>query len=149
MTEIQACSGFYLLDRINELNKKRNFMANKIINSLKQYKFFKFQINREGCTNSYHLLPAYIDTKINNIKKDRFIEIMSSKFKIQVIVQFHPLHKYKFFKKRGDNFYYNLSKTNFFFKNMISFPIHVWMNNKNLNYLIKSAQKTLEILTRK
>ncbi len=149
MTEIQACSGFYLLDRINKLNKKRNFMAKKIISSLKQYKFLKFQKNREGCTNSYHLLPAYIDTKINNIKKDKFIKIMSSKFKIQVIVQFHPLHKYKFFKKRGNNFYRELTNTDYFFKNMISFPIHVWMNKRSLDYLIKSTQKTLEILTRK
>ena len=148
MTEIQACSGFYLLDRINQLNEKRNLMAKKIISSLKQFKFLKFQASSEGYTNSYHLLPAYIDTKIKNIKKDRFIEIMSSKFKIQVIVQFHPLHKYKFFKKRGNNFYRDLSKTDYFFKNMISFPIHVWMSKKNLDYLIKSAKKTLEILTR-
>jgi perosamine synthetase len=149
MTEIQACSGFYLLDRINKLNKKRNLMAKKIINSLKGFNFIKFQKSRIEYTNSHHLLPAYIDTKIKKINKDRFIEMMSSKYKIQIIVQFHPLHKYKFFKKRGDNSYYDLSKTDFFFKNMVSFPIHVWMSKKNLDYMITSTQKTLKILTEK
>lgn len=99
MTEIQACAGFYLLDRVNKLNKKRNFMAKVFIKSLKNFKFLKFQKIRKNYSSSYHLLPAYIDTKQIKILKDNFIKRMSFKYKIQVIVQFHPLHKYKFFKK--------------------------------------------------
>ena len=74
---------------------------------------------------------------------------MSAKYKIQVIVQYHPLHKYKYFLKRGNNYYLNLSNTEFFYKNMISFPMHVWMNNKDLNYLIRSSISTLKALLKK
>lgn len=146
MTEIQACTGFFLLDRINKLNKKRNLMAKKIIKSLKSFNFLKFQKTKKNYQYSYHLLPAFIDTKVKNLDKNRFIEIMSSKYKIQVIVQYHPLHKYKYFIKRGNNYHLNLSNTEFFYKNMISFPMHVWMNNKDLNYLISSSIKTLKTL---
>ena len=148
MTEIQACTGFFLLDRINKLNKKRNFMAKKIINSLKSYNFLKFQKTPINHQNSYHLLPAYIDTKVKNLDKNKFNEIMSTKYKIQVIVQYHPLHKYKFFRKRGNNYYSDLSNTEFFYKNMLSFPMHAWMSNKDLSYLINSSIKTLKTLSK-
>ena len=36
MTEIQACTGYHLLDRVKKLNKARNVRAEKIINSLKK-----------------------------------------------------------------------------------------------------------------
>ena len=33
--------------------------------------------------------------------------------------------------------------TDKFYNNMISFPFHVWMSEKNFNYMIDSVKKTL------
>ena len=33
--------------------------------------------------------------------------------------------------------------TELFFKNMISFPFHAWMTDKELNYMILSIKKSL------
>ena len=43
MTEVQACVGFHLLDRVKILNKIRNQRAKKLIKSFKEFKFIKFQ----------------------------------------------------------------------------------------------------------
>ena len=149
MTEIQACCGYYLLDRVKKLNKKRSLMAKRFINSLKEFNFIKFQKIKTKNRSSHHLLPAYFDTKIKKIVKDDFIRLMSTRFKIQVIVQFYPLHKYKFFKKRKTNSYLDLKNTEYFFNNMVSFPFYVWMNNKDFSYMIESTKKTLNILINK
>lgn len=149
MTEIQACSGFYLLDRLNKLNKKRNLMAKKFISVLKEFHFLKFQKIDKNYLSSRHLLPAYFDKKLKKINKDRFIKIMSQKHKIQIIVQFHPLHKYKFFKKIKRNSYINLNNTENFFKHMVSFPFNVWMSDKKFNYMMKKTKETLRDLADK
>ena len=96
MTEFQACAGYHLLDRVNSLNKKRNIRANIIRKKLETFKFIKFQKNKKNFYNSYHLLPVYFDNKIVNFNRDKFIERMSKVYKIQLIIQYHPLDKYFF-----------------------------------------------------
>ena len=39
MTEVQACAGYHLLDRVNSLNKKRNIRANIIRKKLELLNF--------------------------------------------------------------------------------------------------------------
>ena len=145
MTEVQAALGIKLLDRIDKLNTVRQKRAKKLINSLKVYNFLKFQKNKKNYTNVYHLLPARIDTKIAKFDRNQFIRIMSSKYKIQIIVQFYPLYRYDFFKKRFKE-QIKLKNTDLFFYNMISFPFHHWMSDKDLNYIISSTKKTLDYL---
>ena len=36
-----------------------------------------------------------------------------------------------------------LSNTEKFFNNMISFPFHVWMSNREFKYLLNSVKKSL------
>ena len=119
MTEIQACVGFHLLDRVKNLNNMRNERAKKIIDSLKEFKFIKFQNVKKDFYNCYHLLPAYIDRKIKNFSRDKLIDIMSKKYGIQLIIQYHPLDKYHLFKKyrKGNN---KLKNTYNFYNNMFS-----------------------------
>ena len=143
MTEIQACVGFHLLDRVKNLNSIRNERAKKIIDSLKEFKFIKFQSVKKDFYNCYHLLPAYIDKKIKNFSRDKLIDIMSKKYGIQLIIQYHPLDKYHLFKrfKKDNN---KLKNTYNFYNNMFSIPNHVWMSNKQFKYLISSFKKELK-----
>ena len=143
MTEIQACTGFYLLDRVKKLNGARNIRARKIINSLKEFKFLKFQKIKKNFYNSYHLLPVYFDDKIINFTRDQFIDLMSKKYGIQLIIQYHPLDKYHFFKKRYKS-KNDLKNTYNFYKNMFSIPFHVWMSEKQINYIISCFKKELK-----
>ena len=143
MTEIQACVGYYLLDRIKKLNTLRNFRAKKIINSFKEFKFLKFQKIKKNFYNSYHLLPAYFDQNLINYTRDNFIEVMSSNYGIQLIIQYHPLDKYHFFKKKYKA-NTSLKNTYYFYDNMFSIPFHVWMSNKQFDYLISSCKKELK-----
>lgn len=143
MTEIQACVGFYLLDRVKNLNDIRSRRAKMIKKELKKFKFIKFQKEKKNFYNSYHLLPAYIDRAIVNFSRDKLIDIMSKKYGIQLIIQYHPLDKYNFFKKKK-NINNNLKNTYDFYKNMFSIPNHVWMSNKQYQYIISSFKKELK-----
>ena len=69
-------------------------------------------------------------------------------FSIKCAVQYYPLYKYPLFKKMGfgNNKCINTEK---FYNNMISFPFHAWMTNKEFNYLINSVKKSLVELRKK
>lgn len=143
MTEIQACVGYYLLDRIRNLNSIRNKRAKILMKSLKEFKFLKFQKIKRGFYNSYHLLPAYFDKKLINYSRDKFIDIISKKYGIQLIIQYHPLDKYHYFVRKYKSKKI-LKNTYHFYKNMFSFPSHVWMSEKDFKYLISSCKSELK-----
>lgn len=143
MTEIQACTGYHLLDRVKKLNKARNVRAKKIINSLKEFKYIKFQKIKKKFYNSYHLLPVYFDNEIINFSRDQLIDLMSKKHGIQLIIQYHPLDKYHFFRKRYKS-KNDLKNTYNFYKNMFSIPFHVWMSEEQINYIISCFKKELK-----
>ncbi len=143
MTEIQAFTGYHLLDRVKKLNYARNKRAIKLRNALKEFKYIKFQKIKKNFYSSYHLLPAYFDKKLINFSRDKLIDVMSKKYGIQLIIQYHPLDKYHFFKKKYKT-NYNLKNTYNFYDNMFSIPFHIWMSDKDFNYLIASFKKQLK-----
>ena len=143
MTEIQACVGYHLLDRINGMNKKRNLRAKIIKKALRSFNFLKFQKDKKNFHNSYHLLPAYFDRKIINFDRDKFMDRMSRIYKIQLVIQYHPLDKYPFFKRKYKA-KTSLQNTYNFYENMFSIPFHVWMSDKDFDYLIHSLKIELE-----
>ena len=143
MTELQACAGYLLLDRVNLLNRKRNIRANIIRKKLEKFNFIKFQKNIKNYSNSYHLLPVYFDKKIVKFNRDKFIERMSKVYKIQLIVQYHPLDKYHYFKNKYPS-KEKLDNTYNFYNNMFSIPFHEWMSEKDFNYLTNSLKIELK-----
>ena len=147
-TELQSIIGNELLKRVQKLNNQRIIRAKKIIKSLEPFKYLKFQKAKKNYKNVFHLLPAVLDSRIVKFNRDDFIKIMSKKYKIQVIIQYLPLYRYHFFKKK--NFYpKKLKETDFFYDNMISLPFHHWMSDYDLEYLIKSIKNTLIFLEKK
>jgi dTDP-4-amino-4,6-dideoxygalactose transaminase len=52
----------------------------------------------------------------------------------------YPLFKKMGFRKN------NCPNTDIFYKNMISFPFHIWMSNKEFLQMIKSIKKAVNIL---
>ena len=132
-----------MLDRVKKLNFARNQRAIKLRDALKEFKYIKFQKIKKNFYSSYHLLPAYFDKKLINFSRDKLIEVMSKKYGIQLIIQYHPLDRYHFFKKKykRNN---NLKNTYNFYNNMFSIPFHIWMSDKDFDYLITSFKKELK-----
>lgn len=145
MTEVQAAIGSLLIKRANKLNLKRIKRAEKFIKSMEIYPFLNFQKKIKNHTNVYHLLPARLDTTNLNFDRNKFIKLISNKYGIKVIVQFYPLYRYDFFKKINHK-QKGLKNTDLFFDNMISFPFHEWMSDKEFDYMIKSTHLTFKKL---
>ena len=141
--EIQSALGEELIKRIDLLNKIRINRANKFIKELKPYTEIRFQKKIKNYKNVYHCLVAKFLGKDSNKKRDKFMEIVSKKFGIKVIVQNCPLYRYGLFKKFKIN---KLKHTDEFFDNMISWPFYTYMSEKKFRYMIESTKKTLRMI---
>ena len=142
MTEIQAALGTELLGRLDVLNAERRNRANKFIKEMKDYPELVFQKTIDKNQNSYHLLPARYNNKINNKNNDDLIHLLSTKYGIKAIVQYYPLNRYPLFEKMGFG-EADCPNTDLFFDNMISFPFHHWMSDDDFNYMIVSTKSAL------
>ena len=143
LSEIQCATGYLLLKRVNKLNSIRILRAKYIINQLSKFHELKFLSEFKKKRHVYHLIPAQVLSKKFN--RDDLISLLYEKFKIQCVVQYYPLYKYPLFKKKGFK-QANCPNTENFFNNMISFPFHINMNDRDFDYMINSVKKSLEIL---
>ena len=143
--EVQCAVGYKLMERIDDLNDKRNNRANKFINALENIDVFKFQKIPKNYYSAYHCLVAYYDKQKSDISRDKFMLHLWKKYGVQTIVQNCPLYRYPLFIENGLGDH-NCPNTEEYFDNMISFPFYVWMPNDLFDYMIDSVLNTFRDL---
>lgn len=142
LNEAQCALGTESLKNLDAMNQKRRKRARKMIAALKDFPELSFQEIKESKMHVYHLLSAKYDGGKFGKTRDNFIETMVQKYKIKTIIQYYPLYRYPIFKKAGFE-KANCPNTDDFFDNMVSFPFHYWMSDKDFQYMINSTKKTL------
>lgn len=143
--EAQCALGSSLLSRIDEINNRRIKKAQNIIESLSDLHEITFQKTPKNATNVYSNLSALYINDSKQITRDDLIQKLSEKFKIQPVVQNHPLYRYPLMKKAGHS-EANCPNTDHFFDNMLSLPFYEWYSQKQLDYLIDSVRKAIQSL---
>ena len=141
LSEVQCGAGIVMLKKLNNLNKIRINRAKKFIQSVSNFKELDFNKAFTKNRHVYHLLSAYFAPR-RNINRNNLIDLLYRKYKIKCAVQYYPLYRYPLFKKMGVK-KNKCKNTDKFYDNMISFPFHVWMSNRDFNYLIRSVYKSL------
>lgn len=143
--EVQCALGIKLLDRLDTMNNQRNRRAKKIIGALMDYPELKFQSVPKGYCHSYYQLSALYDGSHSGKNRRDFMDLMAFNYRIKVIVQYYPLYRYPMFVKAGFG-NADCPNADYFFDNMVSFPFHHWMNEKEVDYMVECTRKTLDCL---
>ena len=143
--EIQCALGTELLKTIDKQNEKRRERAQKFILSLENFPELSFQKVEEKKMHVYHLLSAKYDGHKFGRNRDDLMKLLVEKYRIKPVVQYYPLYRYPMFKKGGLG-NAHCPDTDDFFDNMISFPFHLWMSEKDFDYMIDSTKKALKEL---
>ena len=139
MNEASALLGQMLLKRVDAINAVKRDRALKFIEAFEDNRELVFH-RVESTRHNYHLLVA----EARGIDRDKFIRIMAEDHGIQCVVQYYPLYRYDLYKQLG---YGNVSlpNTDRFFDNMISFPFHYMLEDHDLEQIILTAKKVLEL----
>ena len=126
---------------INQTEIIHKMKIREFVNSLSDFHELNFNKSFTNRRHVYHLLSAYYEptTKVN---RNNLIRKLFEVYSIKCAVQYYPLYKYPLFKKMGLG-KHKCQNTEKFFNNMISFPFHIWMSDKQFNYMISSVKKVL------
>lgn len=135
--EIECALGAKLLERIDVINIEKRTRALGFIDALREFPQLVFH-REDSDRHNYHLLVA----QIADGRRDDFIDMMAKEKGVQCIVQYYPLHRYDFYKKLGLG-NADCPNTDMFFDNMVSFPFHHWIDDEDLEYILKSIKDVL------
>lgn len=135
--EVECAIGSKLVERVDEINKKRRQRAIEFIDALDDCPELSF--HREASERHvYHLLVA----KIVEGMRDVFIDRMARFHKIQCVVQYYPLNRYPFYQKLGFGDA-NCPNADNFFDNMVSFPFHLSLSDLDLKRIEEASRETI------
>jgi len=143
--EVQCALGTQLLGRVNGMLTDRTRRAEKVKAALAPYPELQFQHTPVGYRHAFHLLSALYDGKPYRKTNDDFINLMAFTYGVKLVVQYYPLYRYPLFVKAGFG-KAHCPNTDYFFDNMVSFPFHHGLSDRDFNYMIQSATKTLDRL---
>jgi dTDP-4-amino-4,6-dideoxygalactose transaminase len=138
--EIECALGTKLLDRLDQMNLEKRNRALYFIDALCQYDLLEFH-RVDSDRHNYHLLVA----RVSNGKRDEVIKSLAYKKGIQCVVQYYPLNRYPFYQRLGFGAA-DCPNTDLFFNNMISFPFHHWMSERDFEYMLLSTREILRQL---
>jgi dTDP-4-amino-4,6-dideoxygalactose transaminase len=141
--EIQAKAGTILLDRLDEINRKRRETFTKITGALGGRKALEFQASPPKALSAVHLLPARFTPAWPGKTRNDLIETLFHDFQIKCVVQYYPLYRYELFQKHGYRDDGSCPETNRFFDSMISFPFGSDFSDHEVDYLISSIDTAL------
>ena len=138
--EIECALGVKLLDRMDDINSEKRQRALAFIDELQDFKMLQFHRVTDHRHN-YHLLAAQISDGI----RDVFMRKMALEKGIQCVVQYYPLNRYPLYQKAGFGSA-DCPNADQFFDNMVSFPFHHWLDDKQLEYMLQSTKEILRTL---
>ena len=143
MNEAQAAVGALVLKRLDDLTCRRRERGIMFRRAMADFTELHFQAVDIAEAHSHHLLPARYDGNRHN--RDDLIRLLSTKYGIKAIIQYHPLHRYDLFVKMG---YGNahVPQTDRFFDNMISFPFSLEISDSDFEYEIEAVRDSLSQL---
>tara|TARA_B100002051_G_C16745279_1_gene647155 strand:- start:3585 stop:4814 length:1230 start_codon:yes stop_codon:yes gene_type:complete len=140
--EAQCALGLNLINRIDDINNRRIKNAQYIIDSLSDLHEIKFQKTPKNSTNVFSNLSALYINDSKAISRDNLIQKLVEDYKIQPVVQNHPLYRYPLMKRAGHH-KARCPNTDMFFDNMLSLPFYEWYSKNQLDYLIESTRKAI------
>ena len=140
MNDIQAALGNNQIKRVNEFVSKRNKIAKRYDDLLRNLPLEKPFLIKD-CYSSFHLY--IIRLKIKNLEKNKlriFLEMRNNK--IGVNVHYIPIHLQPFYKnlgfKKGD---YSEAET--FYRQAISIPIYPDLSEEKQEFVVKTLTKLI------
>jgi len=137
MDSIHAAIGLVQLKKLDEMNKRRRYIAQMYRNGLDQR--IQFTEDNQNNYHTYHLFPIRIDQQI--IDRNEFIAKLKER-NIGTSVHFIPLHKHPYYKNifSGKDF----PVANRVYEEIVSIPVFPSMSDDDVSYVIENINDILK-----
>ena len=144
MFDLQASLGLIQLERLEEMQSRRSYIANTYNNAFANLQGIDLpKVEEDTTTHAWHLYMLLIDEDILGITRDTFIEKLSE-LSIGTSVHFIPVHLMTAYKKRFGYGNGDLPKTEEWFNKILSLPLYSKMSDDDVEQVIQAVYKIVE-----
>lgn len=143
MDNIHGALGVVQLRKLENMNKKREIIAQYYNRTFKNIDEIKIPSVKNNVRHSWYIYPILINTEKLKINRAKFIEDLK-KQNISASVHFIPLHLHPYYRKK-----YKYKKGDFpaaekIYKGLISLPLFPDMTLKQADYVIKNVKEIIK-----
>ena len=143
-TDLQAAIGIAQLDKFKLILHKRKKVKKNYDYYLREMFdkkiLIKKEVKKKNFSSEYNYTILLNDNKLTKYKRDDLI-IDLDKMGIKTTVHYIPANFHNFYKKKFSKF--NLSNSNYVYKNIISLPFHSKLSKKDVVYVCTIIKKIL------
>nr|WP_222871009.1 DegT/DnrJ/EryC1/StrS aminotransferase family protein [Paenibacillus methanolicus] len=142
MFDLQAALGMVQLNRLQEMQSRRETLAKIYTSGLKDVKAITLpSIPEFTTTHSWHLFVITLNT--NLISRNDFIDKLNDR-NIGTSVHFIPVHQMTAYKRMLGGQILELPNTEKWFENIVSLPLYPTMTDEDVNYVVNEVKNILE-----
>lgn len=142
MNDVQASIGIHQLKKLDQMEERREEIANFYYDSLKEVPQIITPTVKNYTKHAWHLYSIQINTDLLNISRNDFIEALKAE-NIGTSVHFIPLHLHHYYKekygfKRGD---FPVAES--VYDREISLPLYPKMTDKDAKDVVSAVKKII------
>jgi len=141
MSELHAVLGIYQLNRLEYMVKRRNEIADKYRKNLKMADYITLFNTPPHIRHSYYKFPILIDEELNT---EDLITLLKDKYGVETgRVYYPPCHLQPIYRKRFRFKEGMFPTAEEVLKKVICLPIHIGMNDEDVEYVLESLSSAL------
>ncbi len=140
MFDLQAALGLKQLERLEQMQNRREEIVNIYIGGLKDLKGLSIPVvNEYTSKHSWHLYIIRVDEEKVGISRDKFIEELTKR-NIGTSVHFIPVHLMSAYRNRFGYKEGDFPVTEKWFSQIISLPLYSTMTNEDATYVVNAVR---------
>ena len=140
LDEIRSAIGLVQLNKLEENNKKREFITKKYRKMLAEFSWIHCPFKDQYYKPAYHLFPVLLSPDIQ--RKD-FMEYLKEKG-IQTSIHYPPIHLFSFYRQKFPNEEEYLPLTKIVADREVTLPLYPLLMINDLEYITETIKKAFE-----
>jgi dTDP-4-amino-4,6-dideoxygalactose transaminase len=138
MSDINASLGLSQIDRLNDILKKREFIANFYRKKLNMLEIFLTKKNKYMKSSNHLFIIRLLNKKLIKNHKNIINDLL--KKKILVNIHYYPVYLQPFYKKMGFRSQH-CPNSETYYHSSFSIPIYEQLKKRELNFVVKNLKE--------
>ncbi len=147
MTDIQAAIGLHQLNKLEEMQKRREEIAEKYNQAFEDMDEIITPTVKPNVKHAWHLYSIQINTDLLEIDRNEFIEALDAE-NIGTSVHFIPVHMHSYYKDKYGYKPEDFPKAKKVYEGEISIPLYPKMEKEDADDVIRAVKKVVKAYRR-
>lgn len=147
MSEVSAALGLAQLEKLEQLNKRRQKIAQRLDEGLAGVPGITVQRRRPEAPSIYHLYTIFYDAAVVGAAKDDFIKLLEQVEGIEIVLRYFPIHLLPEFRALGHEFGECPVAEKAYFEHQVQLPIYTQLTDRQIDHMITGVRRTVRTLS--